>query len=93
MLDPLYGAWKNDIEAGKSSLMIAGERRHRLPTNRLARADRVADRPVSDEGPPGADGQTAGVGDAAVTGRTTGSSPPAWNWVKRRSLAGHCHHR
>ena len=42
LLDAVYGAWKSDIEAGKSSLMIAGDSATVSELNRRARADRVS---------------------------------------------------
>jgi hypothetical protein len=58
MLDRLYQAWKNDIQAGKSSLMIAGDAATVAELNRRARADRVAAGQVLAEGLSIADGQT-----------------------------------
>ena len=42
MLDALYLAWKDDTEAGQTSLMIAGDLGTVSELNARARADRVA---------------------------------------------------
>ena len=67
LLDAIYAAWKADVEAGKSSLMIAGDTATVTELNRRARADRVAEGTVAESGLAIADGQTAGVGDEIVT--------------------------
>jgi len=67
LLDAIYAAWKIDIDAGKSSLMIAGDSATVTELNYRARADRVREGTVSEEGLLIADGQTAGVGDEVVT--------------------------
>ena len=41
LLDAIYAAWKNDVDAGKSSLMIAGDSATVTELNARARADRV----------------------------------------------------
>jgi conjugative relaxase-like TrwC/TraI family protein len=82
MLDRLYQAWKADIEAGKSSLMIAGDAATVSELNRRARADRVAAGQVLAEGLSVADGQTAGVGDLVVTRENNRSLTTGRRWVK-----------
>ena len=82
MLDRLYQAWKTDIEAGKSSLMIAGVAATVAELNRRARADRVAAGQVLAEGLSVADGQTAGVGDMVVTRENNRSLATGRRWVK-----------
>jgi hypothetical protein len=76
-----YQAWKSDIEAGKSSLMIAGDAATVAELNRRARADRVAAGQVLAEGLSVTDGQRIGVGDVVVTRENN------------RSLDGHSHRR
>jgi len=67
MLERLYQAWKADIDAGLSSLMIASDSATVAELNRRARADRVAGGAVADEGLAVAANQVAGVGDEVVT--------------------------
>jgi hypothetical protein len=82
MLDRIYRAWKGDIEAGKSSLMIAGDTATVAELNRRARADRVAAGQVLGEGLSIADGQIAGVGDVVVTRENNRSLATGRRWVK-----------
>ena len=82
MLDRLYQAWKADIEAGKSSLMIAGDAATVAELNRRARADRVAAGQVLAEGLSVADGQTAAVGDVVVTRENNRLLATGRRWVK-----------
>jgi hypothetical protein len=51
LLDTVYAAWKADIKAGKSSLMIAGDSATVAELNRRARTDRVAEGAVAESGP------------------------------------------
>jgi ATP-dependent exoDNAse (exonuclease V) alpha subunit len=64
-----YEAWKADVEAGKSSLMVAHDNETVRELNRLARAERVAAGQVVAEGLGLADGSVAGVGDVVVARR------------------------
>jgi conjugative relaxase-like TrwC/TraI family protein len=82
MLDRLYQAWKADTQAGKSSLMIAGDAATVAELNRRARADRVAAGQVSAEGLPVADGQCGGVGDVVVTRVNNRQLVSGRRWVK-----------
>jgi hypothetical protein len=66
MLAACYGAWKADVEAGKSSLMLAVDNATVAELNRLARAERVAAGMVADDGLALSDGSVAGVGDVVV---------------------------
>ena len=82
VLDAVYAAWKADVEAGRSSLMIAGDAATVTELNRRARSGRVAEGTVAISGLAIADGQRAGVGDEIVSRQnnrllTTGNS-----WVK-----------
>jgi conjugative relaxase-like TrwC/TraI family protein len=82
MLDLLYEAWRNDIRAGRSSLMIAADQESVRDLNQRARTDRVATREVALEGVALGDGTQASVGDIVVTRhnqRTVASGP---SWVK-----------
>jgi conjugative relaxase-like TrwC/TraI family protein len=66
VLAACYEAWKADVEAGRSSLMVAHDNETVRELNRLARADRVAAGKVAEEGLALADGSVAGVGDVVV---------------------------
>ena len=82
LLDAIYAAWKIDIDAGKSSLMIAGDSATVTELNYRARADRVREGTVSEEGLLIADGQTAGVGDEVVTRQNNRLVTTGRTWVK-----------
>jgi conjugative relaxase-like TrwC/TraI family protein len=69
VLAACYEAWKADVEAGKSSLMLAHDNETVRELNRLARADRVAAGQVDAEGLGLADGSVAGVGDVVAARR------------------------
>lgn len=69
MLDRLYQAWRSDIEAGKSSLMVAPDTATVADLNRRARADRIAAGQISEHSLTVAGGETVGVGDQIVTRR------------------------
>jgi hypothetical protein len=66
VLAACHEAWRADVEAGRSSLMVA----HDLATvgdlNRLARSGLVAAGQVAEDGAAPADGAVAGVGDVVV---------------------------
>ena len=51
LLDAIYAAWKADVEAGKSSLMIAGDSATVTELNRRARTGRVAEGTVAEQRP------------------------------------------
>ncbi len=82
LLDAIYTAWKNDVDAGKSSLMIAGDSATVTELNTRARADRMLEGTVSLEGLLIADGQTAGVGDQVVTRQNNRLVTTGRTWVK-----------
>ena len=82
LLNAIYATWKKDVDAGKSSLMIAGDPATVTELNRRARADRVREGAVSDEGVLIADGQTAGVGDEVVTRQNNRLITTGRSWVK-----------
>ena len=82
LLDAIYVAWKADVEAGKSSLMIAGDSATVAELNRRARTARVAERAVADSGLAIADGQKAGVGDEIVTRQNNRLLTTGKSWVK-----------
>ncbi len=82
MLDALYGAWKDDTEAGARSLMIAGDLATVSELNARARADRVAAGHVTQDGVPIAGGATAGVGDLVVTRHNDRRLSAGRRWVR-----------
>jgi len=69
VLAACYGSWKADVEAGKSSLMVAHDNATVRELNRLARTDRVAAGQVAPDGITLSDGSVAGRGDVAVARR------------------------
>jgi hypothetical protein len=82
LLDAIYAAWKADVEAGKSSLMIAGDSATVTELNRRARTGRVAEGAVAESGLAIADGQRAGVGDEIVTRQNNRLLTTGKSWVK-----------
>jgi len=82
MLERLYQAWKADIDAGRTSLMIASDSATVAELNRRARADRVAGGVVAGDGLTVASGQVAGVGDEVVTRANNRLLATGRRWVK-----------
>jgi len=82
MVEQLYQAWKADIDAGRTSLMIAADSATVAELNRRARADRVATGAVCSDGLRVADGQSAGVGDEVVTRANNRLVATGRRWVK-----------
>jgi conjugative relaxase-like TrwC/TraI family protein len=82
MLDALFNAWRTDIDEGRRSLMIAGDNQTVTDLNARARAHRVADGLVTEEGVRLADGSVAGVGDLIVTRRNNRSLSTGSGWLK-----------
>ena len=82
MLDALYLAWKDDIEAGLTSLMIAGDLGTVSELNARARVDRVAAGDVTERGLAVAGGGTAGVGDAVLTRQNNRHLASGGRWVR-----------
>jgi conjugative relaxase-like TrwC/TraI family protein len=82
LLDAIYAAWKAHDEAGKSSLMIAGDAATVTELNRRARTGRVAEGSVASAGLAIADGQRAGVGDEIVTRQNNRLLTTGKSWVK-----------
>ena len=82
LLDIIYEAWKKDVEAAKSSLMIAADTATVTELNSRARADRIVTGEVAEHGVKLADRQTAGVGDHVVTRRNDRRLATGSGWVK-----------
>jgi len=82
MVEQLYEAWKADIDAGRTSLMIAADSATVAELNRRARADRVVTGAVAGDGLRVADGQTAGVRDQVVTRANNRLVATGKHWVK-----------
>ena len=85
MLAACYRAWKADVEAGKSSLMLAVDNATVAELNRLARAERVAAGQVAGDGLALSDGSVAGVGDVVVARHNDRHLRlPDGEWVRNR---------
>jgi len=82
LLEPIYTAWKHDIDSGTSSLMIAPDTATVTELNGRARANRVAAGQVAEHGVKVASGQTVGVGDHVVTRRNDRHLATGTGWVK-----------
>ncbi len=82
LLETIYTAWKHDIDAGTSSLMIAPDTATVAELNRRARADRIAAGEVAQHGVKVAAGQMVGVGDHIVTRRNDRYLVSGTGWVK-----------
>jgi conjugative relaxase-like TrwC/TraI family protein len=81
LLDALYAAWKHDTDAGKTSLMMAGDTATVAELNARARADRIAAGHVTETGLELANG-VAGVGDRVVTRENNRRLATGVLWVK-----------
>ena len=82
MLDALYDAWQADCERGLHSLMLAGDTATVNELNTRARAERVANGVVIDEGVDVAGAMTAGVNDHVVTRENDRRLKTDTGWVK-----------
>ncbi|HET9078570.1 MAG TPA: MobF family relaxase [Acidimicrobiales bacterium] len=82
LLEALYQAWRTDVEASRSSLMIASDTATVAELNRRARADRVNTGEATREGVDIASGQTAGVGDQVVSRQNDRRLTTRGGWVK-----------
>ena len=82
MLDALYRAWKADVEAGRSSLMIAGDLATVNELNTRARVERIATGQVTQEGLDLGGGGSAGVGDRVVTRQNNRRLGTGRRWVR-----------
>jgi hypothetical protein len=82
MFDALFAAWKRDVAAGHTSLMIAGDLGTVSELNARARADRVSAGHVIDVGVSVAGGETAGVGDQVRTRQNNRRLTSGQSWVR-----------
>jgi hypothetical protein len=82
MLDAVFAAWKRDVAAGHTSLMIAGDLGTVSELNARARADRVSDGQVLEDGVSVAGGETAGVGDQVRTRQNNRRLTSGQSWVR-----------
>jgi conjugative relaxase-like TrwC/TraI family protein len=82
VLDAVYAGWRDDVAAGKASLMLAADGATVAELNRRARAGRVAAGEVIVGGLALAGGCTAGVGDEIVTRQNDRSLSTGRSFVK-----------
>ena len=82
MLDALYGAWKQDTEEGKTSLMIAADLGTVGELNSRAQADRLAAGSVSGDQVAVSGGARAGIGDHVVTRQNNRRVATGKRWVR-----------
>jgi conjugative relaxase-like TrwC/TraI family protein len=82
LLEHLYLAWRADLDAGKTSLMIAPDLGTVAALNARARADRITAGQVTVEGVTVAGGATAGVGDLVVTRQNDRRLATGSRWVR-----------
>jgi conjugative relaxase-like TrwC/TraI family protein len=82
ILDAALQAWRTDIEAGRTSLMIAPDAATVSELNRRARADLVTAGQVEADGVEVADGSIAGVGDQIVTRQNDRTLTAGRRWVR-----------
>jgi conjugative relaxase-like TrwC/TraI family protein len=81
LIDAVYAAWRRDSDAGKTSLMIAGDTATVAELNSRARGDRIAAGHVTEAGLDLANG-VAGVGDRVVTRENNRRLATGVRWVK-----------
>jgi conjugative relaxase-like TrwC/TraI family protein len=82
VLGALYAAWRADIDAGRTSVMIAPDSATVGELNRRARADLVAQDRVADDGLELGEGRRAGGGDEVVTRQNSRVLTTGRRWVK-----------
>ncbi len=82
MLEAVFAAWKHDVAAGRTSLMIAGDLGTVSELNARARTDRVSAGQVIDEGVMVTGGGTAGVGDQVRTRQNNRHLMSGRTWVR-----------
>ena len=82
MLDAIFAAWKRDVAAGRTSLMLAGDLGTVGELNARARADRISAGQVVEDGVSVAGGATAGVGDQVRTRQNNRRLTSGRTWVR-----------
>ena len=82
ILDAAYRAWRTDVAAGRSSVLIAETSDTVIALNQRARADRVLAGQVAVEGVALHDGTIAGEGDTIVTRENDRRLSTGKGWVK-----------
>lgn len=82
MIEAIYQAWRADIRAGRTSLMVAADAQTVAELNARARADLVATGQVGPAGVSIADGTTIGTGDIVVTRLNQRDLHATGGWVK-----------
>lgn len=86
MLDAAYGAWLDDTQAGRTSLLIAGDNVTVHDLNQRARRDLVLAGHVEVDGIEVGDGSTIGVGDRVVARRNNRSLRDSDGWIRNGDL-------
>lgn len=82
LIAELYGRWKEDVDAGLTSLMIAPDAHTVSELNRRARADRITAGHVLADGVKLGGDQYAGIGDEVVTRQNHRRITTRRGWVK-----------
>jgi len=82
LIAELYGRWKEDVDAGLTSLMIAADGHTVSELNRRARADRIAAGHILGDGVELSGDQRGGVGDEVVTRQNDRRITTRRGWVK-----------
>lgn len=82
MVDLIFDGWKQDLQAGQTSLMLAADAETVRDLNTRARAHRVAAGEVSETGVRLGNGSVVGVGDVVVTRQNRRALVTGTGWVK-----------
>lgn len=82
MVDLIFEGWREDVRAGRTSLMLAADAETVSELNERARAHRVAAGEVAGEGVRLGYGSVAGVGDVVVTRLNRRALVTGSGWVK-----------
>ena len=82
LIETLYANWKNDVDAGLTSLMITPDSATAAELNRRARQERVRSGSVHEQGARISNGDVAGVGDFVVTRQNDRRISVGGRWVK-----------
>ncbi len=82
ILDRLYAAWRADVDAGRTAVMVAADAATVAELNARPRADQVANGTVGDAGVTTGAGAVIGVDDVVVTRRNNRDLAVPGGWVK-----------